>query len=1312
MQSIIDKFDHQRGELMRRAVLAALFTAIVIVSLTAAALPGRQNDGPLFSPEKVKIQLTPDAYSRVNIPEEMYAPAESFGIAELDEVLRGLNYTKIIRAHRKVKDTAWEQATGFDRWFVISVPLGTDILGALKLLKASPWVEDAIPEHYAYLQFTPNDTYYPNNWGHNNTAQLPVYQGSSHSGPGVGTIGFDSNAEAAWDDSQGLGNTSVIIGILDTGADLVHPDLRLVQGYDFGDNDNNPQDNSAEQGHGTACSGISAGIGNNALGVTGIAAGCSVMPLKIADTGGNLEFTYIANAATYAGDNNVDVGSMSFGAGIAYGSNPATDNALAYAYNHGVVLFAATGNGNSSTIQYPSNHPNVISVGAASPTGQRKSTSSSDGEYWWGSNYGVTTQNAANAVDVMAPTILPATDISGTAGYSSNNYYMWFNGTSCATPYAAGVAALLLSKDPTLTPAQVKAAMTSTATDMTLDGGAGWDRYTGYGMVNAQGALAIIAPGMPSCSITAPAGGTTFELGTTITVTVNATDSDGTITRVDFHLDGGTTPIHTDNTAPYTWTWDTTGFTGGSHTIQARAYDNVNNMASSQITINLLAPANEGFESGDFSLYPWNQSGNMNWVIQNSDTFSGTYAAKSGAITHNQTSTISVLINVTSPGNVTFYQKVSSEPSYDYLYFYIDNVQMGAWAGTVAWTMRSYPVTTGNHEFKWTYSKDGAVSTGSDCAWLDHINFPPHNIPTPANIAWTPGTVLQNMPTNQMLTQTLTLSNSGSQDLNWNASVPTGAMVVLDETFTTTSIPAGWTQQYVSYTTSWAYAAGGIGANPPFAYDGTYNARLFYTGTTPRVTRLITPALDLSGTAPATLSFWHAQEVWNGNQDELRVYYRTSATGTWTLLTAYTNNIEDWVQEIISLPNLSGTYYIAFEGTARYGYGVCLDKIVVSKQVGEATPWITLNGASSAGGVITGIGTANITLGFDTTGMTGGTYNSVITITSNSAINSTVQIPVVLNAVDLSTAPVIEISDGAFDCGIVLINTTDAHSFSISNTGTANLWGSITTPAGYSVFSAAVRDAGSSKIGISDAEERNTIGYNIAPDDTEDFILIFSPTALQDYNGKISVAHNAGGDHKAIHLTGTGGKPTLAFAPLALQVTLLAGQTEIQLLNISNPGNMPLQYSLTLTGNPAWLSINGSLSATGSLAPLSGEKSYNVSFNTTGMTPGTYNAVISGTSNDPFSTVFTIPVTLYVSSRDNAPAGYIEASCVQTNGQNILSWTAPEGNVAGYYILFSANPDFSHARKLAFVPASQTSFADSMSSKRQPGFYRVVAVRD
>ena len=130
----------------------------------------------------------------------------------------------------------------------------------------------------------------------------------------------------------------------------------------------------------------------------------------------------------------------------------------------------------------------------------------------------------------------------------------------------------------------------------------------------------------------------------------------------------------------------------------------------------------ENFETGNFSSYGWQHSGNANWTVVSDTPYEGTYAAKSGTITHNGTSSLEVQVNVEGT-NISFYRKVSSESGYDYLRFYIDGAEQNKWSGTVSWSQVSFPITPGLHTFKWSYTKDLSVSSGSDCAWLDKIKI-------------------------------------------------------------------------------------------------------------------------------------------------------------------------------------------------------------------------------------------------------------------------------------------------------------------------------------------------------------------------------------------------------------------------------------------------------------------------------------------------------------------------------------------------------------------------------------------------------------
>lgn len=147
------------------------------------------------------------------------------------------------------------------------------------------------------------------------------------------------------------------------------------------------------------------------------------------------------------------------------------------------------------------------------------------------------------------------------------------------------------------------------------------------------------------------------------------------------------------------------------------------------------------------------------------------------------------------------------------------------------------------------------------------------------------------------------------------------------EGFENVFIPSCWTQESVIGSVSWSKATGGNSNNPSTAYAGSFNALLYNASYTAASARLITPVLDLQSALWPYLSFWHVQRPWASDQDELRVYYRTSQSSPWVLLAEYTSAVNAWTQRIIQLPNFNSTYQIAFEGTTKYGYGVGIDNV-------------------------------------------------------------------------------------------------------------------------------------------------------------------------------------------------------------------------------------------------------------------------------------------------------------------------------------------------------------------------------------------------
>jgi len=577
-----------------------------------------------YAPNRLLVQIKTDAMAKSlvgNLNDKgAQAPGNEIGLESIDFLADVAGVVSVERPYIRVKNADKAADLGVDRWLMYRFENVRNLEDLAARFRADKSVQAVSLDWIAYPAAVPSDPLYPDHWGHNNTAQLPDLDwGGTYShtlSNTVGTPGFDANAQAAWDGSQGYGSSSVVIAIIDSGVEAGHPDLRQVTGYDYGDNDTNPDDNSSSPGHGTACAGVAASM-NNSLGSAGIAAGCSIMPLKVANSSGDMYFSAIQNALYYAADNGADVVSMSLGAAIS--SDSATDTALLYAYNAGVTIFAATGNENASTISYPAINQYVIGVGAASPCGDRKRSSSSsgdvnpgvntdpngytcDGERWWGSNYGVTTKDAAGAVDIIAPTILPTTDLLGSAGYESGDYSSFFNGTSCATPYAAGVAALVISKNPTYTPAQVRDAIVSTAQDITnVESGSGWDRYSGYGMIDAEAAVG--GGGSTPVAPTAAFSGTPTSGTTPLSVTFSDASAGQPTSWSWTFGDGGNStaqnPSHTYTTAgTYTVAMTATN-AQGSDTMTKNGYITATDPANNFATL----PYSTGFESGAVDQY-------------------------------------------------------------------------------------------------------------------------------------------------------------------------------------------------------------------------------------------------------------------------------------------------------------------------------------------------------------------------------------------------------------------------------------------------------------------------------------------------------------------------------------------------------------------------------------------------------------------------------------------------------------------------------------------------------------------------------------
>jgi hypothetical protein len=133
---------------------------------------------------------------------------------------------------------------------------------------------------------------------------------------------------------------------------------------------------------------------------------------------------------------------------------------------------------------------------------------------------------------------------------------------------------------------------------------------------------------------------------------------------------------------------------------------------------------NECFDSGNFHTQGWQMTGDAPWTVTDEEFHTDGHSVKSGGITHDQSSTIS-LTRSTPATEIRFFNKVSSEYNYDFLHFYIDDVEMGHWSYIQNWNEKRFPVSQGIHTFTWSYTKDYSVNYGEDCAWVDDISILP-----------------------------------------------------------------------------------------------------------------------------------------------------------------------------------------------------------------------------------------------------------------------------------------------------------------------------------------------------------------------------------------------------------------------------------------------------------------------------------------------------------------------------------------------------------------------------------------------------------
>ncbi len=429
-------------------------------------------------------------------------------------------------------------------------------LAVFDQMKRSSAVEFVEFDSVVTTTFVPNDTYYATPYPSSHYGNIAQWGPPAVSAP------------AAWDNTQG--DSSTVIAIVDTGVDDTHPDLaaKIVGEYSF---TGKVKDGF---GHGTHCAGIAAAVTNDSVGVAGMCPNCKILSVKVLDDNGSGWMSDVASGITYAADHGADVISLSLGGS---GRSETLRLALDYALNHNALPVCAMGNSGTTSALEPAYWGSCLSVVAADSNGNKASFST----------YGIRADVSAPGVGILSTMPTYSTYLS-THGYKPN--YDALSGTSMATPMVAGIAGLVRSRNPGLTPTQTKGIILATAGD-----GKSWSPELGFGLVNAR--LAVEAAlhtdfTPPTVNLISPAPGATVSK----LVTVQAIPTDNTLvhhidlmrdgTRFIVPLVGTTTTIgkgkDATTTSAWTTTWSSTLVFNGLVNITAVATDSFGNTSVPQ----------------------------------------------------------------------------------------------------------------------------------------------------------------------------------------------------------------------------------------------------------------------------------------------------------------------------------------------------------------------------------------------------------------------------------------------------------------------------------------------------------------------------------------------------------------------------------------------------------------------------------------------------------------------------------------------------------------------------------------------------------
>ena len=571
------------------------------------------------------------------------------------------------------------------------------------------------------------------------------------------------HAPAVWsyNGSSGYTGNGVVVAVLDTGVDYNHIDIAGSMwdggsefphhGYDFINSDDDPMDDYC---HGTHCAGIVAGQGNAGI-QTGIAPGAKIMALKIMDDTGYGSDEQLFAAVEFALQHGADILSCSFG-DPEIGPYAPYRQVFETVLSAGVVASVAAGNVGDTQYAYPvpynieapgncpppwlhpdqlleGGHTAVVCIGATNSNDEHCSFSSVGPVTWSeGSNIGdyndypYVNGNASQSGLIRPDISAPGKNITS-LNYNTVNGYVEYDGTSMATPCAAGVMALLLEANPELTPAELDSIIELTAAPA---GNSKKDSRVGAGRIDALAAINALFFHGPS-NLTANYSGTTVVLNWEAPADVISYEVYRDGLRIANNLNSTTYIDQLNYAGSYTY-YVTALLNNGITTLpsnyvrvvkEVEVEAQVINNIQAVLTWNLPDCLYDGFESGDFYQNMWINDGTSPWVLITGNPNSGTYCAKSTNQAMFSTSKLGLAVNVPATSVVSYYARISCFPL-NGGGFFIDNVQQGETIkDEVPWTRYSFAISPGNHLLEWKYGNQLTEGDYENAFFIDDITL-------------------------------------------------------------------------------------------------------------------------------------------------------------------------------------------------------------------------------------------------------------------------------------------------------------------------------------------------------------------------------------------------------------------------------------------------------------------------------------------------------------------------------------------------------------------------------------------------------------